>query len=69
MTAKDVKDMREALGLSQREFARRLHLSHMTINRAEEFGPKRSLIAYIDAAIRNGTIKLHDHKIKPERTR
>ncbi len=66
MTGADVKKLREALGLSQRKFAKILEVSNMTISRAEVEGPSRGLVLIIERAQATGLLKLSDRKIKPE---
>lgn len=66
MTGHDVKALRESLGLSRREFAKALKVSHMMIYRAEAGSPSRALVLYIERALADGSLKLSDRKIKPE---
>ena len=66
MTGKDVRALRESLGLSQRTFAKILKVSNMTISRAEGGSPSRALVLFIERALVDGSLKLSDRKIKPE---
>jgi DNA-binding transcriptional regulator YiaG len=66
MTAAELRQLREKCGLSQRAFAKILKVSHMMINRAEEDGPSRALILYIERAFEDGSLKFVDQDIKPE---
>ena len=66
MTGADIKKLREALGLSQRKFAKILEVSNMTISRAEVEGPSRALVLIIERAQATGLLRLSDKKIKPE---
>jgi DNA-binding transcriptional regulator YiaG len=66
MTKEDVLALRKALGLSQRQFAKILKTSDMSIARAEKNGPSRQLVLLIERALANGELKLSDRKIDPE---
>jgi DNA-binding transcriptional regulator YiaG len=66
MTGHDVKALREALGLSQRQFAKILKVSNMMIHRGENGTPSRTLILLIERALANGSLKLSDRKIDPQ---
>jgi len=66
VTKEEFKALREALGLSQREMAKILGVTQMTIWRAEQDGPKRALIAYLENALAKGHLRLSDKKAKPE---
>ena len=66
MTGGDVKKLREALGLSQRAFAKLLDVSYTTIQNAEGGKPSRTLILLIERALADGSLKISERKIKPE---
>jgi DNA-binding transcriptional regulator YiaG len=67
MTGRDIKDLRNALGLSQRKLAEILKVSPMTIVRAERTGPSRALVMYIERALSEGALKLSDRKVDPRK--
>jgi DNA-binding transcriptional regulator YiaG len=67
MTGRDIKDLRNALGLSQRKLAEILNVSPMTIVRAERTGPSRALVLYIERALSEGSLKLSDRKVDPRK--
>jgi transcriptional regulator with XRE-family HTH domain len=66
MTGADIKKLRESLGLSQRQFAKKLGVSNMMISRAEARGPEELLILKIERAMRRGDLGPSEEKIKPE---
>jgi DNA-binding transcriptional regulator YiaG len=67
ITGSDIKKLREALGISQRRLAEILRVSAMTIVRAERGAPSRALILYIERALSDGSLKLSDRKVDPEK--
>ena len=66
MTAKEVRSLRKALGLTQKQLGEILGVSRVTIVNAEKDGPSKALLAYIDRALAQGKLSLSDRKIKPE---
>ena len=66
MTGADVKKLREALGLTLRDMATILGVSHSTIQRGESRGPTRELVLIIERALADGSLKLSGDKAKPE---
>jgi DNA-binding XRE family transcriptional regulator len=66
VTKEEFKALREALGLSRREMAEILGVSEMTIWRAENHGPNRPTIAYLESALAKGHLRLSDKKARPE---
>ena len=66
MTGQDIKNIRSALGLSQAKFAKALKVSRMMIYRAERGVPSRALIAYIERALVDGSLKVSERKLEPE---
>ena len=67
MTGQDIKNIRSALGLSQAKFAKALKVSRMMIYRAERGVPSRALIAYIERALTDGSLKVSERKLDPEK--
>ena len=66
VTAKELKNLRELLGMSQRDFAKILKVSHMTVQRGELRGPSRTLVLLIERALADGTLRLSKSKSEPE---
>ena len=66
VTARELKNLRELLGMSQREFAKILKVSHMTVQRGELRGPSRTLVLLIERALADGTLRLSKSKSEPE---
>ena len=67
MTGQDIKNIRSALGLSQAKFAKALKVSRMMIYRAERGVPSRALIAYIEQGFADGSLKVSERKLDPEK--
>ena len=51
-----MKELRESLGLSQRELAEILGVTRVTVTRAEKDQPSRMVQSYIDVAFREGKL-------------
>lgn len=66
MTGSDFKALRRSLGLSQREMGEILGVSWMTVLRAEQRGPTKALLAYLERALAKGKLRISDKKTEPE---
>lgn len=67
MTAEEFKNLRVALGISQRKFAKILGVAHMTIIRAEQRGPTRALESYLQLALQKGLLNIAEKTSKPDK--
>jgi len=67
MTASEFRQLRRALGLSQKRLAEILGVTRATVNRAERLGPSRFLEAYLDRALRAGEIGVPSEGKKPRK--
>jgi transcriptional regulator with XRE-family HTH domain len=57
MTGIALRQLRESLSLSQREFGEILGVTRVTITNAENKKPSKQLIAYVDLALAEGRLK------------
>ena len=68
MTGKELRDLRLALKLSQRQLAQILGVTRVTITRAERDKPSRMVQSFIDRALRAGELRLPDEKSGKKRS-
>ena len=66
MTGRELRALRNALGLTQEEMGKILDVTRVTIVNAEKDGPSKALISYIDRALSRGLLKISERKSKPE---
>jgi transcriptional regulator with XRE-family HTH domain len=69
MTGIALRQLRESLSLSQREFGEILGVTRVTITNAENKKPSRQLIAYIDVALAQGRLKRSERSIETPTTK
>lgn len=66
MTNVEFSAIRKSCGITQKEMAKILGVSIITIIRAEKTGPSRAVISYLDRALSQGRIKISDKKSSRE---
>jgi DNA-binding XRE family transcriptional regulator len=66
MTGQELRALRKAVGLTQKELAKILGVTPLTIIRAERTKPSRAVISYLDRAMAKGLIQISEKKSLPE---
>jgi len=66
MTGKELRALRESLGITQQELADILQVTRVTISIAERGKPSRALVLYVAHAQANGLLKVSDRKLSKD---
>ena len=63
MTGSELRQLRQSLNLSQREFAQILGVTRVTVTNAENKRPSKALVAYVDQALAAGRLKRREQVV------